>query len=68
MGTVEKKLSELIKQEKKKLSNDACLKELEKSTKEFQKLIDDGIVKPRGYNLQTIEDSYNSSIQFNMSF
>lgn len=68
METVEKKLSKLIRQETKKMSNDTCLKELEKSTKEFQKLIDEGVTKPRGYNLQTIEDSCNSSIQFNMPF
>lgn len=67
METIEKKLSKLIKQERKKISHDPCLKELEESSKEFQKLIDEGVVKHRGYNLQTIEDSYNSSIQFNMS-
>ncbi len=68
MNTIDRKLSKLIKQKEKKMFNDTYLNELEKSTKEFQKLIDKGIAKSRGYNLQTIEDSHKTSIQFNLSF
>lgn len=36
------------------------IKRYEKTVKDFEKMIDRGMAKSRGYNLQTIEDVSNS--------
>ena len=33
------------------------IKKYEKSVKDFEKLIDRGVIRSRGYNLQTIDDA-----------
>lgn len=65
MGTTQRVLG-IIKQKQKEMLGGARLNEFEKSAKEFQKLINKGIVKSRGYNLQSIEDSHKTSVQFNV--
>lgn len=56
MGKIEKELKNLLSKEGKDICADSVsLKEFEKSAKEFQTLIDNGMAKSRGYNLLTIE-------------
>lgn len=65
MGDTEKQLRSLLENSKKSDSfNNEAVKEFEKSVKDFQKLIADGVTKPRGYNLLTIEDR-NPILEFN---
>lgn len=66
MGKTEKEIRDLINN-----INDICrdmnsLEEFEKSAKEFQNLIDSGLAKSRGYNLQTVEDSPAHMLAFNV--
>lgn len=65
MGTIEKKLIDLSVKEKNISGIDPdILDRLEKSMKDYNTLIKNGITKPRGYNLLTI-DSIMPSLEFN---
>lgn len=43
------------------------IKEYEKSVKDFEQLINRGITKSRGYNLQTIDDASDSMQKYNIN-
>lgn len=43
------------------------IKEYEKSVKDFEQLINRGIIKSRGYNLQTIDDASDSMQKYNIN-
>lgn len=65
MGKIEKELNNFLSKEGKDICIDSVsLKEFEKSAKEFQMLIDNGMAKSRGYNLLTIE-SKQRTFSFN---
>jgi hypothetical protein len=69
MGNTEKEVRELTKNAKHVCHDTDSLRQFEKSAKEFQNLIDNGMAKPRGYNLQTIEDRTCTSdvFEFNLA-
>lgn len=66
MGTIEKELIDFFANNEKDVSiaDSNLLAELEKSVKDYQALVEDGITKPRGYNLLTI-DSITPGFEFN---
>lgn len=65
MYPIEKKVLEIL--ENKSLSFDKkSLARFEATDKEFRKFVASGIVKPRGYSLQTIEAICKPQIVFNM--
>lgn len=43
------------------------IKEYEKSVKDFEQLINRGITKSRGYNLQTIDDASDSMQKYTVN-
>lgn len=43
------------------------IKEYEKSVKDFEQLINRGIAKSRGYNLQTIDDASDSMQKYTIN-
>ncbi|MBO5811117.1 MAG: hypothetical protein IKV80_05820 [Bacteroidales bacterium] len=43
------------------------IKEYEKSVKDFEQLINRGITKSRGYNLQTIDDASDSMQKYTIN-
>ena len=43
------------------------IKEYEKSVKDFEQLINRGITKSRGYNLQTIDDASDSMQKYSIN-
>lgn len=56
MGTIEKELIDLFANEKEVSCIDlSSLEELEKTVKDYQTLVENGVAKPRGYNLLTID-------------
>lgn len=56
MGTIEKELTDLFANKKDISGVDSkSLDDLEKSVKDFHELLESGVVKPRGYNLLTID-------------
>lgn len=58
MGVIEKKLVDLFANEKEITSIDlSSLEEFEKSVKDYQELVENGVAKHRGYNLLTIESN-----------
>lgn len=56
MGMIEKELIDLFVNEKEVSGIDlSSLEELEKTVKDYQALVENGVAKPRGYNLLTID-------------
>lgn len=53
-----KSLENILEKEKKRLQNDATLASFVKASIEFDKLVQSGVVKRRGYNLMTIEGKH----------
>lgn len=53
-----KSVENTLKKEGKKLQNDATLASFEQASIEFEKLVQSGIVKRRGYNLMTIDGKH----------
>ena len=51
-------LKETIEQEERRLKDDNILNSFKEASKEFDRLVEDGIVKRRGYNLITIEEKH----------
>lgn len=54
-----------LENESEKFKNDATLLSFEQATIEFNKLVQSGIVKKRGYNLMTIENKHLHQISLN---
>ncbi len=65
MSNIEKSIIEITSQSEKLFPDKRQLDSFEEALKTFNDLINQGLIKPRGYNLQTIEDSM-SSIGFNV--
>jgi len=53
-----KSLENALDKEGKRLQNDATLASFEQASIEFDKLVQSGIVKRRGYNLMTIDGKH----------
>lgn len=53
-----KSLENTLEKEGKRLQNDATLASFEQASVEFEKLVQSGIVKRRGYNLMTIDGKH----------
>jgi len=51
-------LTEIIIKEEKKFNKDATLNSFKEASKRFDKLVEEGIVEKRGYNLMTIEKKH----------
>lgn len=64
MTNIELSVLEIINQFRKTHSNAKELEEMELSIKAYQKMIDNGITKPRGYSIRTINDMI-TSLKFN---
>lgn len=58
MSTIEKELLDILANEKEVPGIEInSLNELEKSVKKYQELVENGVTKPRGYNLLTIDEN-----------
>jgi len=67
MGEVEKETRVFIAQfDSSSLGDTETLREFEKSSQKFDDMVKKGVTKPRGYTLQTVEDS-SVTMVFNMS-
>lgn len=60
-----KDLENSIKQEGERLKSSETLASFEKASLEFEKLVERGIAKKRGYNLMTIETKHLSQFSIN---
>jgi hypothetical protein len=60
-----KKLENTLEKEGKRLQDDATLASFEHASVEFEKLVQSGIVKRRGYNLMTIEGKHLQQFSIN---
>jgi ribosomal protein S20 len=67
MKTIEKEFLSTLKTQTKKFSQDESLKDLEKSLVSFDDMVKKGLVKKRGYNLQSIEDAHKPSMCYNLN-
>lgn len=65
MERTEKKLTSLLRD--KKLIKDLSSNDFEKSLQKYNKLVRDGLTKPRGYNIQSIDDAQINLMTFNSS-
>ena len=57
---MEDKINDILENYKFSQNDVETIRRYEKSIKDFEKMIDIGMAKSRGYNLQTIEDVSNS--------
>lgn len=57
---MEDKINDVLENYKFSQNDVETIKRYEKSVEDFEKMIDIGMAKSRGYNLQTIEDVSNS--------
>ena len=57
---MEDKINDVLENYKYSQNDVETIKRYEKSVEDFEKMIDRGMAKSRGYNLQTIEDVSNS--------
>lgn len=57
---MEDKINDVLENYKFSQNDVETIKRYEKTVKDFEKMIDRGMAKSRGYNLQTIEDVSNS--------
>lgn len=62
-----KSLENTLKKEGKRFENDKILLEFEQASIEFEKLVERGIAKKRGYNLMTIEGKHLQQYSINTS-
>lgn len=62
-----KSLENTLKKEGKRFENDKILLEFEQASIEFEKLVEKGIAKKRGYNLMTIEGKHLQQYFINTS-
>lgn len=58
------KLKETLDKTEKMFESDPQVKSFEQTLQEFRKMVKSGIVKPRGYNIQTIDHKI-TAFQFN---
>lgn len=65
MSEIERDYLDIISKSDVICSDKEQLDSFEKALDSFNELIDQGLLKSRGYNLQTIED-YGSSLAFNV--
>ena len=65
MGNIEKQLLETIKQQEIKISKDS-LEKFESSIEDFNTLVKKGVITPRVYRLQTIDNTCNDKWYFNV--
>lgn len=56
MSSAVDEILEIRKKFKQSENSKKELEYMEKSIKNFQKMVDDGLVQPRGYTLKTIDD------------
>ena len=61
MDSIEKKVLKVTSQKDVLFPNDDQLKSFEEALDMFNDLVKRGLIKPRGYTLQTIEDSMRPS-------
>lgn len=67
MGEIEKETINLIEHfDSSSLGDIETIRKFEKSSQKFDDMIKEGVAKPRGYTLQTVEDS-PVTMAFNMS-
>lgn len=66
MSNIEKKVLKVMSQRDTLFPNDDQLKSFEEALVMFNDLVKRGLLKPRGYTLQTIEDSMKPDA-FNVS-
>jgi hypothetical protein len=59
-------LTKTLKEQSAKHSKDHKLKEFEKASEEFSKLVKQGIAKRRGYTLLTIDQAHLHRVNFNV--
>ncbi len=67
MGSTFDEMLEIRKNFKQSKNSKKELEDMEKSIKDFQEMVDDGLVQPRGYTLKTIDDecfTYSSNISY----
>lgn len=58
MGEIEKRTRDFIASfDPSSLGDKETLREYEQSAKKFDEMVKEGVVTPRGYTLQTVEDS-----------
>jgi hypothetical protein len=58
MGELEKETRDFIASfDPSSLGDKETLREFEQSTKKFDELVKEGVTTPRGYTLQTVDDS-----------
>ena len=57
-------IKEVLMKSEEMFGADPQIYSFEKSLQEFKKMVDSGVVKPRGYNIRTADHSI-MSIQFN---
>lgn len=65
MENIEKQLLETIKQQEIKMDKNS-FKKFERSIEDFNSLIKKGLITPRGYRLQTIDEAYTQNWYFNV--
>lgn len=53
---MEEKINDILENYAFSQNDIDTIKKYEKSVKDFEKLIDRGVIRSRGYNLQTIDD------------
>jgi hypothetical protein len=66
MSNIEREILEIMSKSDAICTNKEQLDTFEKAMESFNDLISRGLVKSRGYNLQTIED-YGSTLMFNVT-
>ncbi len=54
---MEEKINDILENYAFSQNDIDTIKKYEKSVKDFEKLIDRGVIRSRGYNLQTIDDA-----------
>lgn len=54
---MEEKINDILENYAFSQNDIDTIKKYEKSIKDFEKLIDRGVIRSRGYNLQTIDDA-----------
>lgn len=67
MGEIEKKLTEALKSAEKGFKEDPKLKEFEKASNDFNKLVKEGLAVRRGHNLRSPGEMHLSPHRFNAS-
>jgi hypothetical protein len=59
-------LNKILKEQSEKHSNDPKIKDYEKASEEFSKMVEQGITKRRGYTLLTIDKAHLYKPGFNV--